>query len=399
MSEEYRKYDDFDEYDDLSDGGLRIDWMGIIAKVLKGWKVILLFCIVFGILGIISALAMKREWRSTATLAPEVQQRGSSSALNSITSMLGMGNAQLAAGTDALNISLFPNICKSTPFLVNLFDVELNSYVSPLSQYQGVEPKVTTVYDHFSGLDDPKHKPSLASRIKNLFKKEEDIELPDMPTDPTQLNSIEYSVVSFLREIISAEVDSKTGVTTISVVTDDKMMSMMLADTVCKALQTYFTDYRTQKAKDDYEHYVKLAAEAKANWEKAQAAYAASVDSDRNVILQSVTSEKQRLQTEANIASQIYSQMAQQRELARAKIQEEKPVFAVIQPASLAKYPIKSKKTRVLIFGFLGFFLGCCWTGFGKDLWKSFWSTLKEKMTEEKEAEIEEKKTPEIQAQ
>lgn len=390
MSEEYRKYDDFDEYDGVSDEGLHIDWMGIIAKMLKGWKVILLFCVIFGIIGIISAIFMKKEYRSTATLAPEVQQRSSSSsALSSITSLLGMNNAQLAAGTDALNISLFPTICKSTPFLVSLFDVELNSYVSPVAQYQGVEPKVTTVYDHFSGLDDPNHKPSMKSRIKKLFKKEENVELPDMPTDPAQLNSVEFGVVGLLRESITAEVDSKTGVTTISVVTDDKMMSRQLADTVCKALQTYFTDYRTKKAKDDYAHYVKLADEAKANWEKAQAAYAASVDSDRNVILQSVTSEKQRLQTEANIASQIYSQMAQQRELARAKIQEEKPVFAVIQPASVAKNPVQSKKKRVLIVGFLGFFLGCCWTGFGKDLWNSFHSSLKGAMTKKEDEPVE----------
>ncbi|MBQ3882596.1 MAG: hypothetical protein II730_08900, partial [Bacteroidales bacterium] len=286
--------------------------------------------------------------------------------------------------------------CKSTPFLVSLFDVELQSYVSPVAKYKGVEPMVTTVYDHFSGLDDPDRKPSLKSRIKKLFKKEEEIELPEMPTDPTQLNSVEYYVVSMLRESISSQVDSKTGVTTISVVTDDKMMSMMLADTVCKSLQNYFSEYRTKKAKADYEHLVKLADEAKANWEKAQAAYAASVDSDRNVILQSVTSEKQRLQTEANIASQIYSQMAQQRELARAKIQEDKPVFAVIQPASLAKFPVDSKKKRVLIFGFLGFFLGCCWTGFGKDLWKTFWSSLKDAMTRKEDKPVAEK-TAEVQ--
>ncbi|MBQ6578208.1 MAG: hypothetical protein IJL91_10815 [Bacteroidales bacterium] len=389
MSEGYSKYDDYDEYDDLSDEGLHIDWMGIVIKMLKEWKVILLFCVVFGILGIFSALIMKREWRSTATLAPEVQQRSSSSALSSITSMLGMGNVQLAAGTDALNISLFPTICRSTPFLVGLFDVELTSYVSPVDQFKGVDPKVTTVFDHFSRADDPNYKPSLMSRVKKFLSKEEEIELPEMPTDPTQLNSIEYKVVELLRDCITADVDSKTGVTTISVITDDKMMSRQLADTVCKALQTYFVEYRTKKAKDDYEHYVKLADEAKANWEKAQAAYAASVDSDRNVILQSVTSEKQRLQTEANIASQIYSQMAQQRELARAKIQEEKPVYAVIQPASLAKYPVHSKKKRVLIVGFLGFLLGCCWTGFGKDLWKSFHSSLKGAMTKKEDEPVE----------
>ena len=64
-----------------------------------------------------------------------------------------------------------------------------------------------------------------------------------------------------------------------------------------------------------------LANEAKEEYKKAQAAYAQSVDYDRSVILQGAQSERERLREEASLASQIYSQMAQQRELTRAKIQ------------------------------------------------------------------------------
>ena len=384
MSEEYRKYDDFDEYDDLSDEGLHIDWMGIIAKMLKGWKFILIFTFIFGVLGIISALTMKREWSTTVTLAPEVQQRTNSSSLNSLASMLGMGNAQLAAGTDALNISLFPTICKSTPFLVSLFDVELTRPATAEEKEAGITPKPVTLYDHITGADRPQKK----SLLDRIFGKEEVVE-PEGPVNPTSLTRKQSAVVGYLRSNVTASVDSKTGVTSISVVTDNRYYSQQLADTVCKALQTYFVDYRTQKARDDYKHYVQLAEDAKADWEKAQAAYAASVDSDRNVILQAATSERQRLQTEVNVTGQIYSQMAQQRELAKAKIQEEKPVYAVIQPASVPIHPTSSKKTRVLIFGFIGAFLSCCWAGFGKDLWKSFMSSLKESLKKDPEKEKE----------
>ena len=263
MSEEYRKYDDYDEFDDLSDEGLHIDWMGIIAKVLKSWKFIFVFCFIFGVLGIISALTMKKEYQATVTLAPEIAQRGSSGSLSSITSLLGLGNAQLAAGTDALNISLFPNICKSTPFLVNLFGVELVPYVSEEDKTEGVVATPVTVYDHFSGRDNPK------KGLAKLFGNDEVEELV-LPVDLTRLTGDQNRTVRALREAITAEVDSKNGVTSISVVTDNRTFSYQLADTVCKALQTYFIEYRTKKATDDYNHYVKLAEEAKANWEKAQ---------------------------------------------------------------------------------------------------------------------------------
>ena len=384
MSEEYRKYDDYDEFDDLSDEGLHIDWMGIIAKVLKSWKFIFVFCFIFGVLGIISALTMKKEYQATVTLAPEIAQRGSSGSLSSITSLLGLGNAQLAAGTDALNISLFPNICKSPPFLVNLFGVELVPYVSEEAKAEGVVATPVTVYDHFSGRDNPK------KGLAKLFGNDEVEELV-LPVDLTRLTGDQNRTVRALREAITAEVDSKNGVTSISVVTDNRTFSYQLADTVCKALQTYFIEYRTKKATDDYNHYVKLAEEAKANWEKAQDAYARSVDSGRNIVTQAGSSERQRLQTEVNVTSQIYSQMAQQRELAKAKIQEEKPVYAVIQPASTPLGPTKSKMMRVILFGFIGFFLSCCWAGFGRDLWKAFWSSLKESMTTVDEERAQEK--------
>ena len=125
-----------------------------------------------------------------------------------------------------------------------------------------------------------------------------------------------------------------------------------------------------------------LAEEAHEELVKAQAAYAASVDFDRSVILQSAAAQKERLREEAALANQIYSQMAQQRELARAKIQEEKPVYAVVQPAVLPQQPINSRAKRVLIWAFLGGFLAVAWYGFGEDFYKKFRSDVKEKMDE-----------------
>ncbi len=358
---------------------LEIDWIGIFSKLLKHWKQIFLISFIFGVLGIVSALTMTRKYNVTMTLAPEIANRTNSS-LSSITSMLGLNGVALNPGTDAMSITLFPEICQSTPFLAALLDVPLTSYVSEKQQEEGVQPLQTTVYKHFSGED--KEKKGLSKWLESL-KKEKDEKPYTGVVDATELPSKQAMVVKALGNSISAVVDKKTGVTSISVTMDDRMMAKQLADTVCTRLQKYVSEYRTKKAKADYEYYVSLAQEARETQIKAQAAYARSVDYDRSVILQSKNSEKERLRADANLASDIYSQLAQQRELARAKIQEEKPVYAVVQPATLPQQAMNSRVKRVLIWGFIGVFLSLAWYGFGEDFYKKMRAGIKEGMDKE----------------
>ena len=109
-----------EEYNDE----LEIDWMGALARLCKSWRFILIVSVIFGALGIVAALMQPRKYNVKMTLAPEVQTSTSTS-LSSISSILGIGSTSAAAGTDALNITLFPEICKSTPFLTELFPVQL----------------------------------------------------------------------------------------------------------------------------------------------------------------------------------------------------------------------------------------------------------------------------------
>lgn len=362
--------------------GFQTDLMEILAKLLKRWKQIFVICFIFGVMGIFSALTMKRQYMVSLTLAPELQNRGNSS-LSNLASMLGGNSAlQLTSNTDAMNVMLFPEICKSTPFLVNLLDVPLESYVSEKQKMEGVKPLQTTVYKHITGED--KKKSAFARWKESLFKKKKGKPYTGVE-NPTELTPTQSRVVKALARNILADVDKKTGVTKINVTFDDPMMVKQLADTVCTNLQAYVIDYRTRKAKADYEYYVILADEAKEKLMKAQAAYAASVDYDRSVILQSANSEKDRLRGEMSLANQIYSQMTQQREMARAKIQEEKPVYAVVQPAVLPMQPANSRMKRVLIWGFLGLFISLGWYGFGEEYTKKMLGELKKKMQESAE--------------
>ena len=359
MEENYRDVN-------VEDEGFTIDWMEILRKLLRRWKFIVLVTFIFSVLGVLAALTMQRKYQVTVTLAPEMQNRASGT-VSALASMLG-GGATLNSSPDALNITLFPQISSSTPFLCSLLEVPVTRYVPQQQLVAGVVPDTTTVFIHVLGRD----KVLSEKKARKMAEADAKYLYDDSVINPEDLTPRQGKAVEVLRSSINTSVDNKTGVTTIVVTGDDRMIAKQLADTVTQRLQDFVIDYRTKKATADYEYYVQLADEAYAKLVKAQAAYAARVDYDRSVILQSVNSERQRLQDEANLANQIYSQMAQQRELAKGKIQEMKPVYAVVQPASVPLRPANSRAKVCLIWFFVGFFLACAWVAFGDIVIKFF---------------------------
>ena len=350
-----------------------IDIMAMLAKLLKKWKFIFLVTFIFSVLGVFAALKMKKEYTVTVTLAPELQNR-SNSTVSAIASMMGMGGMSMNSTPDALNILLFPEISSSTPFLSSILPVEVTPFVAKKAELAGVRPDTVSVFEHLLGRDK-----ELSERKKKKMEEADAKYLyDDSKIDPTRLTPRQGAAVKALRLAINTTVDNKTGVTSISVVMDDKMIAKQVADTVCQRLQDFVIAYRTKKAEDDYNYYEEMAEEARLKLVKAQAAYASRVDYDRSVILQSVNSERERLQNEANLANQLYSQMVQQRELAKAKIQEVKPVYAVVQPASV---PLRSSNSRAkvcMIWFAVGLILSCGWVLFGEDLWKKMAVAMKE---------------------
>ena len=90
----------------------------------------------------------------------------------------------------------------------------------------------------------------------------------------------------------------------------------------------------TTKAKEDCAYLEKLFEERQREYYAAQKKYASYVDSHDNLILQSVRTEQERLQNDMSLAYQVYSQVATQLQVARAKVQEKKSLFfAVVEPA------------------------------------------------------------------
>ena len=287
--------------------------------------------------------------------------------LSGMAAMLGIGGMSLGSEADALNVSLFPDIVASTPFILELF----NAHVTTL------DGEVDTTFVAY--LDEQKAPwwgavmglPGAAiGGVKSLFSDKEEEEGNRL--DPFHLTEDQAKKVEAMRKAITADVDKKTGITTVTVTLQDPMVTAAITDTVVVKLQEYITAYRVSKAQQDCAYLEQLYKERQQEYYVAQQNYANYMDANKGVVLQSALTERERLQNDMNLAYQVYSQVATQLQVARAKVQEAKPVFAVVEPASVPLLPSGTSKKVILVgFIFLAVAGASAWILFGREFFEN----------------------------
>ena len=146
-------------------------------------------------------------------------------------------------------------------------------------------------------------------------------------------------------------------------------ISAYIADTLTSYLQTYIIEQRTKKAKTDLTNSEKLYEQAKHNYYTSQQKLASFSDANINVISAKYKINQERLLNETNLAYSVYNQMAQQVQMNKIKIQDNTPVFTVIQPAIEPLYPsTPNKKLIVIAFVFFSILGVTIWV-LKEDLW------------------------------
>ena len=357
---------------------MEIDLMEYARKLWAARKLLLKVAGLAIIVGIVIALTTPKQYTVSVTLAPESSKSGGGS-LSGIASMLGVGGFNMGSDADALNVTLYPDIVSSTPFILDLMD-------TPVSTIDEEQPDTTLVgylkeYTSSSLMGTVMSLPFKAiGGIMSLFKSEEEVKTDII--NPFHLTQEQSQTVNGLKKMIVANVDKKTGVTTVSVTMQDPMVAAILTDTVIVKLKEHITKYRISKAEEDCKYWEELNKIRQDDYYMKQKKYAEYVDANKNVVLQSVRIEQERLQNEMNLAYQVYSNVATQLQMAKAKVQEAKPVFAVVEPASVPLQPSGTSRKMILLgVVFLAVAAAAAWVLFGQDLWKN----LKEGLAEKKE--------------
>ena len=352
-----------------NDEEIEIDLMDLLRKVIGIRKKIYKAAGIGLIIGIIVAISIPKQYTVEVTLSPEMGSNKGGGLSGLAASFLGSG-VSMGDGTDALNASLSADIVSSTPFLLELSAMEIpisKNEVMALSIYLDEESSPWWSYViGFPGM--------VIGGVKSLFTGgDEPISYDKASQGAIELSKKELKKIETLKKMISASVDKKTSMTSVAVTFQTPRVSAVVADSVVKKLQEHIIDYRTSKAKEDCGYLEKLFKERQQEYYAAQQKYADYLDSHDNIILQSVRAEQERLQNDMSLAYQVYSQVASQLQVARAKVQEEKPVFAVVEPAVVPLEPSgTSRKIYVLAFIFLSVCIVIFWNLFGKDFLNKF---------------------------
>jgi uncharacterized protein involved in exopolysaccharide biosynthesis len=334
-----------------------IDLIEVAKTIWAGRKLILKVTGVFFVIGLIIAFGSKVEYEASCKLMPE-NQEGMKSNLGGLGSLAGLAGINLdMGGTGALTPELYPQIAQSVPFIMKV-------WAEPIE----FEKQDTTVssYIYFREIDRPsflglifKYTIGLPFQIKALLtKSNEELNQRADNGQIIRLSKEDTELLEKYRDRISVDVDTKTGILTLTTEMPDAVASAELAQLSIDQLTKYVTDYKVSKAKENYNFVQARYNEAKIAFEKSQEALALFNDRNRNVVTALAQAESQRLQNEYNLAFEVYKGLATQLEQAKIKVKEETPIFTVLEPVKVPVEKSSPKKLIILTASiFLGFFM------------------------------------------
>lgn len=327
-------------------------------------------------LGALAGLAIgfstPKLFTANASLTPEMTDENSMrSGMGGLASLAGI---DLGKGTDAIGPNLYPDVISTNQFLVDLLDVQVETTHGEHCDFK------TYMSHHCRRAWWDYGKLGMVKLMKAILpKKPKRPGAGDGKIDPRNLSEEEEQMVNGMRSTILCSVDDESGVIHLSVTTQDPMVSAIMVDSVMAHLQTFITHYRTSKACTDLAYYEQLEQSALADYRQAVNRYASYCDTHRGLTLQSYISEQESLENEMQMAYTAYSQVKQQVQMAKAKVQEKTPAFTVLEAASVPNAPTSPRKFLIL---FSCMFLAC----FGTVAWIYF-RLLFPKKTGKKEPE------------
>lgn len=337
------------------------DLIGMAVKVLREWKLMMRFAFVGGVCGVVVALSLPKYWTSEVELAPEFSSGGLSGLSGGLADIASSFGVDLGSGgsMDAIYPDLYPNVLSSTDFIVNLFDVPVRSSDNPeLRPYLYHVSKESKI-------------PFWGYPLKWFSEFKEKMFPPETGSgevDPFLISRRDWRSIDVLRKCILCSVDRKSSVISIAVIDQDPIVAAIVADTVKNRLQTYITEYRTNKIRLDVNFYREQTEIAKDEYEQARRAYGEFADSNVGLARASRRGLLEDLESDMEMKQSIYRQSMTMLKQSEARLQERTPSFSVLQrPVTPFKASNLPKLVVCILWCIFFCFIGASWILFFRD--------------------------------
>jgi uncharacterized protein involved in exopolysaccharide biosynthesis len=333
------------------------DLLELLSTLVANKRFIIRFTLIFFAFGILLTFTSVKKYTVEVMVAPESSETNTLAGnLGSLASMVGIDLG--SSSGDAIYPLLYPEIVNSLPFLSSMMNVRVTTEEGIDTTYSYYQAELQKKFWFGEILKAPK---KLVGAVAKLFKKKQP-ETDPYVFDPYRLSEKQLIQIEALMGNITVFVDKKTEVITLSFTDPNPEIAAVMAERMETELERRVTEYRTKKALKDCQYMENLYNESKIEYEKAQTEYAEFVDHNRNVTLERVLIERERLEDEKDLKNTLYSQWAQQLLLSQAKLQQHTPVFTTLKPAAVPALPSSLRRLYMLaLYGILGFGLAICW--------------------------------------
>lgn len=355
-----------------------IDLIALAKTLWNHRKLITITVAIFMVLGVAVALLTPKEYTASTTVVPQINDTSSKlGGLSSLAAMAGFNLNDMTGGNTQLSPMVYPQILNSVPFQMELMNTpfrfpEQKDSISIFTYY--TEVKETGVLE---GLK--KYTIGLPGVIIKAIKGEEKtVTGGPITNNYITLTKEQEEVRKMLSANVNLEVNDKDGFLTLSVSTVNANLAAQVTQKALQLLQRYITSYKIEKASAQLKFIEERYNDNKKDFEKAQAALAEFRDKNKNVTSALARTQEERLQSDYQLAFDVYSGLAQQLEQARIQVKEDTPVFSVLKPVTVPLEDNASGFTTLIIFTFLGAVVAVGWI-FGKE----FLSSIKDKWNSE----------------
>lgn len=333
-----------------------IDLLALVKKIWDKRLKIIKYFVVFLFIGIFIAIFSPKQYTATTTFIPQNAEKGSG--LSGLASLAGinLGNAP----SENISVALYPNLMKSIPFQKEMIQTKIQTekQTAPLAYWEYYEkyPQkniLGTIQKYTIGL------PSVILQSFRGEKVEKTSSANTTDSNLYQITEKEKDFFNQLGEQLKTTVNEKQNYITISFSAEEPLIAAQMTQKAQELLQRTITEFKIKKATEKLDFIQDRYNEAEKDFKEKQLRLASFQDANRGLITSLPQTRQAQLQSEFNIAYNVYSELAKQLENQKIQVKEDTPVFTIIEPVMIPLEKSKPKRGMIIgIWGILGIVLG-----------------------------------------
>lgn len=327
----------------IKDDEIEIRLSDIVQFLKKNRRRILLGGMAGLVIGALYAFSKPNVYTSQVTVMPEIQSKvGGLGGLGSLAGLAGLDISSATGGSvDAIRPDIYPDVLKSIPFALHLLSQPVYS--------EKLQAKMTLkeFIDRVNGR-------SFITRITDIVvgtnKEDKNEKLdPKNFSQAIEITKEQEKLIKIVQANSTAAYDKKTGILTLTTTEPDPVVAATEVRLSLEYLTNYVTTYRTEKARKQVSFLTQRVTEAKGRYQSAEYALSSYRDRNRSLFLNTAKIDEQRLQADYLLEQSVYNELSKQLEQAKIKVQDETPVFKVLEPPTVPLRKSGPKRTFIMI--------------------------------------------------